>query len=80
MVFFAAPTVAMAQSGKYQAALMSLGFGLFFAGIGTTALIEAKNLSRKQGPGAPLANLWFVLPFGALLVGVASLQSSPRWI
>ena len=58
VLLFAIAAAGMAQRGAYQSALMSLGFALFFAGIGVTASIEAKHLPRKRTPGAPRLNPW----------------------
>ncbi|MDM0078639.1 hypothetical protein QTH90_29825 [Variovorax sp. J2P1-59] len=58
VLFFAVAAVGLSQRGAYQSALMSLGFALFFAGIGAIALIEAKHLPRKQTPGVPRLNPW----------------------
>ncbi|MDM0015015.1 hypothetical protein QTH87_21395 [Variovorax sp. J22P168] len=58
VLLFTVAAVGMSQRGAYKSALMSLGFALFFAGIGVVALIEAKHLPRKQAPGAPRLNPW----------------------
>lgn len=70
VLFFAVAAVGMLQRGAYQAAVMSLGFALFFAGIGVVALIEAKHLPRKLTPGAPRPSPWSSL---------GSLWRAPGW-